>query len=102
MEREAGENDELKELRSTVLYTLGYAGRDPHVRAEARRRIEKYIDADAGIDPTLSRTVVDLAALEGDSSLYERYLARARGAPTRNSDAGSSFVVDSRFSPTRR
>jgi len=74
----AQESDEQKELRSSVLYTLGYAGRDPAVLQEARRRVDSYLDSSGTIDPSLLNTVVPLAALNGDAALYDRYLERSR------------------------
>ena len=73
----ARESDERKELRSTVLYTLGYSGRDPGVLREARRRVEMYLANAGTIDSSVFNTAVRLAAIDGDARLYERYKERA-------------------------
>jgi aminopeptidase N len=83
----AHENDERKALRATVLHTLGYAGRDPAVLREARRRVDMYLASVGDTDPTLFNTIVELAALNGDAALYERYLARSRRSDERAGDA---------------
>jgi aminopeptidase N len=83
----AHESDERKALRATVLYTLGYAGRDPAVLREARRRVDMYLGSAGDTDPSLFTTVVELAALNGDAALYERYLARSRRANEEGGDA---------------
>jgi aminopeptidase N len=77
----AAENPERQRVRSAVLYTLGYAGRDPEVLAEARRRADRHLAGQA-LDPSLTTTILHLAAIQGDAALYERYLSRVTvGAP---------------------
>ena len=70
------DSDERRAIRSNVLYTLGYAGRDPNVLKEARRRVDMQLGSAGAIDPSLATTFLDLAALNGDASLYDKYLAR--------------------------
>ncbi len=77
-----GEDDETRGLRASVLGTLGFTGRDPEVLAEARRQAEAYMKDASSVDPTLVGTVISLAALNGDASLYDQYLARARSSKT--------------------
>jgi puromycin-sensitive aminopeptidase len=71
------ESEDRKNVRAAVLYTLGYAGRDPEVLSEARRRADLYLTAAGTLDQSLFNTVVQLAAINGDERLYERYLERA-------------------------
>lgn len=86
------ESEDRRSIRSAVLYTLGYAGRDPDVLREARRRVDAHLAGtartastggsgppDQKIDPSLLHTALDLAAIHGDAQLYDRYLARTRG-----------------------
>lgn len=68
--------------RAAVLGALGGIARDPAVRSEARRRLERYLVNRASLDPNLASVVVGLAARDGDEALYERYLERKRGAAT--------------------
>jgi aminopeptidase N len=74
----ASEAAERKALRAEVMETLGEAGRDPEVLAKARALAEQLLDNPTAIDPTLRKTIVHLAAINGDARLYDRYLARAR------------------------
>ena len=97
------EGDDRQALRSTVLYTLGYAGRDPDVLREARRRIDMYLASAKLVDPSLLNTTIQLAALTGDEALYNHYLTRVRtqeGPGGRGGDAfgfrvGLTFFPDS-------
>ena len=77
------EGPSRQELRSEVLYTLGYTGRDPEILAEARRRADRYLAGGSPIDPSLASTVLHLAAIHGDTSLYEKYIARMIGTSSR-------------------
>jgi len=75
----AQENADRQRIRSAVLYTLGYAGRDAAVLAEARRRVDRYLADGAAIHPSLASTLLHLAAINGDAALYERYMAGMNG-----------------------
>jgi len=67
-----GDNDETKTLRSRVLFTLGYAGKDPGVLAQARKLTDEALANPSSIDHTMAFTAFRLAALNGDASLYDR------------------------------
>ena len=73
-------DDRMK--RAAVLGALGSIARDEAVRAEARRRLERYMIDRGSLDPNLASVVVGLAARDGDAALYERYLEHRRGAAT--------------------
>jgi puromycin-sensitive aminopeptidase len=68
--------------RSAVLGALGGLARDEVVRAEARRRLERYFIDRESLDPNLASVVVGLAARDGDAALYGRYLEHKRNAIT--------------------
>ena len=89
------ERDERHELRAAVLYTLGTAGRDPEVLREAGRRVDMYLGSAGTLDPSLFNTALQLAAVNGDAALYERYLERARGAGGRGGRAGEAIAFRS-------
>ena len=74
----ASESPERKAFRAAVIETLGESGRDPEVLAKARTLALRLLEDPAAVDPTLRGLVVNLAAIDGDATLYERYLARAR------------------------
>jgi puromycin-sensitive aminopeptidase len=87
----SNEGDDRQALRSTVLYTLGYAGRDPDVLREARRRIDMYLASAGSVDPSIFNAAVQLAALTGDDALYNRYFNRARSAAGRAERGDNAF-----------
>jgi puromycin-sensitive aminopeptidase len=71
-----GESDETKSLRARVLHTLGYAGRDPKILADARRLTEKALREPGSIDPTVAFSAFSLAAENGDARLYDEVMAK--------------------------
>jgi aminopeptidase N len=77
---EAGESDDRKALRARVLRTLGGTGRDPQVLAQAGKLARAALKNPSAVDGTVAETIFSLAALTGDSSLYERSLARMKKA----------------------
>jgi aminopeptidase N len=85
------ESDDRKELRATLIRTLGYAGRDPAVLREARRRIDMYFASAGTVDPSIFNAVVQLAAVNGDETLYNRYLERARRTDDGGGRGGGAF-----------
>jgi aminopeptidase N len=75
-----GETDDRKSLRETVLYTLGYVGRDPETLAKARTVIEAYMKDPTAADPGLATACARMAASVGDTDLYNQYLAHTQEA----------------------
>jgi len=73
-----GESDDRKILRAQVLYTLGHAGGDPQVLAEAAQLAQQALTDPASIDGTLASTVFALAAQSGGSSFYDKIMSRLR------------------------
>jgi alanyl aminopeptidase len=73
----AGEDEQVSLLRPTLVGLVGNEGGDAEIRAEARRLAERWLEDPAAIDPSLRSTVLELAAIEGDAALFDRYLARA-------------------------
>jgi aminopeptidase N len=76
----SGESDETKSLRTTVLRTLGYTGRDPEVLKQARKLVDQALEDPNSIDRTLANTAIELAAINGDEALYERLLAQLKSS----------------------
>jgi aminopeptidase N/puromycin-sensitive aminopeptidase len=76
----AGESGETRELRASVLGTLGFVGRDPQVLSEAKTLAQQYMQDATSVDPNLSGTVLSLAALTGDEQLYDGYVAKMKEA----------------------
>jgi len=78
-EPNARDSASRQRIRSNVIYALGYAGRDPEILAEARRRVDRYLDEGTALDPGLATTLLHLAAINGDAPLYEKYVTRMTG-----------------------
>jgi aminopeptidase N/puromycin-sensitive aminopeptidase len=74
-EPKPGESPETAELRPEVMEVLGAGAHDPRVIAEAHTLAEKYLQDPDSVDATLAPTVLQLAAENGDTSLYNQYLA---------------------------
>ena len=74
------ESTDRKGLRATVAFTLGYAGRDPETIAQATRLVNQAMSGSATVDPTLLASMTQLAAINGDAALYQRYLAAMKAA----------------------
>ena len=80
LEPRAGEPEEARALRATLIDALGFTARDPKVLAHARTLVARELDKAGSVEPTLLNVIVPLAALAGDPGLYDRYLARAKAA----------------------
>ena len=75
-----GESEEQNALRAELIYTLGWTGGDPKVLAEARALTEKALRDPASVDRELQLAVFPLAALNGDSALYDQVADRLKQA----------------------
>jgi aminopeptidase N len=79
-----GEDENRKALRAYVIYTLGYTGRDPEVLSQARQLAEKALRDPSAVDPSMSDTLFELAAVNGDVGFYDQLVAQLKnsnGAP---------------------
>ena len=75
-----GDDDETKAFRATVVALAGATAHDRQVLSAARTLVLQELDKPGSVEPTLLEVVVNLAALEGDAPLYDRYLARSKAA----------------------
>ena len=82
-----GESDSTASLRTAVLSTLGRAGRDPEVLREARRLVDAHFETGATLNPAVAETALELAAINGDTALYERYLSSMKDSSRRDAEA---------------
>ena len=80
LEPRAGEPDDARALRATLVSALGSTARDDKVLAQARALVARELEKPGSVDRTLLTVIVPLAALAGDAALYDRYLARAKSA----------------------
>ena len=74
------EDEGRRELRGRLVRFLGRTGRDPGVIDKARAAVLSDLAKPGSVDPTLLNAAVLVAPLSGDTSLYEKYLARSRQA----------------------
>jgi puromycin-sensitive aminopeptidase len=74
------ESDERRSIRAAMLYTLGYAGQDQAVLNEARRNVDRQLLNAGDMDPSLATTYLELAAINGDQALYDKYVAQMQRA----------------------
>jgi aminopeptidase N len=76
----AGETDDTRALRATLVATLGGAARDTDAIAKAREVVLEEVAKPGTVEPTLLGAAVTVASKSGDASLYDRYLARAKAS----------------------
>jgi aminopeptidase N/puromycin-sensitive aminopeptidase len=67
-----GDSPNKRELRATLMETLGGFGKDPKVIEQAKEIAVKYLADPASQDATLARTAVSIAAQHGDASLFDK------------------------------
>lgn len=68
-----GEQQAVTMLRPSLLSWLGDMGQDLAVQAYADSVARRYMEDPASVDPAIVRTVVRLAALNGDRALHDAY-----------------------------
>ena len=71
----AVDSDERRALRATLIHALGVTGRDPQVATSARTALDRALQGGAPLDPTLARSIIDVAAKSGDAVLFDALLA---------------------------
>ncbi len=79
----ASETPQQQALRMRLLQLLGSVGEDRAVRAEAHRRILRWLKDRQGVHPSLLGTVASLGARQGDAALFDRLLDSAKQTPDR-------------------
>jgi alanyl aminopeptidase len=79
----AGESPETAVLRPLLIERLGHEGADPALVAWAKSAAAPLLAGEpGGLDPALAGPALELAALDGDRLLFDRYLARFDAAAT--------------------
>ena len=88
--RRLGSGVEPAANRATMMSRARYArpsstlwvasGEIPKCSKHARRLVEQELDKPGAVEPTLLDVLVNLAPLEGDAALYDKYVARSRSA----------------------
>jgi aminopeptidase N/puromycin-sensitive aminopeptidase len=69
-----GDSDEQKALRARVFGVLGYDARDPETLEEARKIAERALNDPSSVDSEITGAAFALAALNGDSTFYDRVM----------------------------
>ncbi|MGH9160067.1 MAG: M1 family metallopeptidase, partial [Vicinamibacteraceae bacterium] len=72
---ESADDEERQSLRAAYVRLLGAAGDSPDVQGRARELAVGYIADSTSLDATLAPDVLHVAALNGDASLYDQYVA---------------------------
>src|SRR5581483_4648594 len=80
-----GDNDDRRALRAAVVRALGTTGNDSGVIRQARAALDRALAAkdgnpDARLNPTMTGSLVKIAAAHGDERLYEALTAAAAKA----------------------
>ena len=68
----AGDAEDRQGRRGTLLHLVGVTGNDPEVQRKARELAMQYISNPSSIPSTLAPNVLQVAAVGGDATLYER------------------------------
>jgi aminopeptidase N len=74
------DSDDRQSRRGTLLALLGIVGNDPAVQTTARELALRYVADQSTIAPTLATTVLHVAAVGGDATLYQRYVDQMKTA----------------------
>ncbi len=82
METVPGEPGQREELRSEVIAVLSVFGRQPELIARSRATVEEYMKNPASMTAPMAQTAVAVAALNGDSALYDKYVEHLKAAHT--------------------
>ena len=72
------DTEDRQSRRATLLHLVGVVGNDPDVQRKARELATQYLSDPRSIPSTLAPSVLQVAAIGGDSALYEKYLAELR------------------------
>jgi aminopeptidase N len=74
------DSDERRELRATLIDTLGSTGEDPEVISKARAALDRALAGGPRLDATVAGAIVRVASEHGDAKLYEALSAAAERA----------------------
>lgn len=77
-----GESDDVRGMRSDVFGSLASYGRDPRLVAKSRAITEAYMRDPKSVDSGLAANALAVSAQNGDSALYDEFLAHMKTAKT--------------------
>ncbi|HEU4729593.1 MAG TPA: M1 family metallopeptidase, partial [Kofleriaceae bacterium] len=78
-----GEDDNTRQLRTSLLPLVADTGRDPQLIQQATALAWKWLDSHKAVDPEVVSAVLRVAARNGDQKLLERLHADARATSDR-------------------
>jgi aminopeptidase N len=78
----AGESDDRRALRSDIFGTLSVYGRDPELVAKSRALVDAYMKDPSSVEAALAANALAISALNGDATLYDKYLEHLKTAKT--------------------
>lgn len=78
----AGESDEKRALRADVFAALTTYGRDPQLLEKARGVVDQYMRDPGSVDAGLAENALNVAALVGNSDLYDKFMQHLKTART--------------------
>lgn len=70
-----GETDDRHEVRALLISILGEIGEDPEVIRHSVELAGQYSKDESAIDPSLVRSVLEVAAKSNDPALFQQYMA---------------------------
>jgi aminopeptidase N len=68
--------DDRQNRRATLLFLVGVLGNDRETQRQARELAAKYVADPTSLGATLAPTVLQVAAVSGDQTLYDQYVAQ--------------------------
>ena len=74
-EAPAGESEEARLTRASILTDLGLLGADPKVIAGARQITDRYLNEPTSVNPTIASRALNIAANFGDAALFDRLMS---------------------------
>jgi len=78
----SSDTDDLKNLRASLMVSLGITGEDPETIAEARKLADQALTNPASVESALATSAFVVAARSGGAALYDKLLAAMNAAPT--------------------
>lgn len=83
-EQQPGESYAVTALRPTLIHWLGSVGEDQEILDWAAAAARDYLRNPASVSPAIRRTVLSLAAMDGDRELFDRYRRELETAESSN------------------
>lgn len=77
------ESSAVRQLRISLLSSLGRLGKDPQTLQRARRLARQYLDNPSSLPPDIGRLSLSLAASGSGERLFRTFLSRAESAHSR-------------------